>query len=112
MNKTYLAENETNLNVICCHSCCCRPCTASQPGSENNRPAWFIFNQIIDPVKTIRKGFGFFPLMPSENARYRLHITSDVGKGQQFSLPSVNSTGLSFSVWKVIKSFSPADVIR
>lgn len=57
-------------------------------------------NQNTMHIETLYKGFGICTVSAEKNSKYSFHITKGIGKGQQFDLPNVNSTGSSLSVLK------------
>ncbi len=62
-------------------------------------------------TKTIVNGCGLFPFVAEAGEKYKLVLTSDMGKGQSVELPDANPNGLAFSIVKTDSAYVSANLI-
>jgi hypothetical protein len=68
--------------------------------------------QILVKTKTFSPGYGIFPLKARPGEKWKLVITSEYGKGQQFDLPQTGKgPGLAITNVKTDNDFIVADLI-
>ena len=62
-------------------------------------------NEAITQTRTMVPGYGMFPFLGAESKKYKLQLTSELGKGQSFELPEFKNEGLCLRIQKTGDDF-------
>lgn len=67
--------------------------------------------EMLAQIETLIPGYGMFPFKGNESKKYKIELTSELGKGQIFELPEFKAEGMSFAVQKLDLDFINVDLI-